>query len=231
MSIVSNAVVRGVTAAPAPVQATRKTVSWHRKLFHATTISAMGLVVGLAGLERTWALAIVGFFAVVVGGLDVLRLVWPKFNERVLRDFARILRSHEQHQVSSGTWFLAGALGTMVIAPLPLAGLALLFLALGDPVASWVGVRFGRTKLPGGKSLEGSLAFVLTCGVVGTAFLGATGTVSWTLAPLVALGGALAAGVAEWLPVDFVDDNLRVPVAAGAALTALAGVLGGAVVV
>lgn len=213
----------GTTSAKlAPPKATRQTVSWPRKVFHAGMISAVGLVIGLAGLERAWALAIVGFFAVVVGGLDVLRLAWPKLNEAVLRDFGKILRAHEAHQVSSGTWFLAGALATIALAPLPLAGLAMLFLALGDPVASWVGVRFGRTKLPGGKSLEGSLAFVITSVLVGTVFLGATGLVGWTVAPLVALAGGLAAGVAEWAPIPVVDDNLRVPVAAALALTSVA---------
>jgi dolichol kinase len=207
---------------PAVLSATRQTVSWPRKVFHASTISAVAFVAAFSGLEKRAVLALLGSFAVVVGGLDALRLAWPSFNARVLRDFSRILRHHEEHTVSSGFWFLLAAVLTLVIAPLPVAAVALLYLALGDPVASWVGVRFGRTKLPGGKSLEGSLAFVLTCAVVGAVFLGATSTVTWAAAPLVALAGALAAGFAEWLPIERVDDNLRVPLAAAVVLTSLA---------
>ena len=36
---------------------------------------------------------------------------------------------------------------------------SLLLLALSDPVATWVGTKFGKRKLPWGKSLEGSLCF------------------------------------------------------------------------
>jgi dolichol kinase len=203
------------------ISATRQTVSWSRKLFHASTISAAALVIAFSGLPRPYVLDLVCAFAFLVGGLDLLRLALPSWNERVLRDFARILRKHEENTVSSGFWFLAGALATLSIASLPITGLALLYLALGDPLASWIGVRFGRTRLPGGKSLEGSLAFALLCTVLGTFFLGATATVGWAQAALVALGGALAAAAAEWVPVPVVDDNFRVPVAAAAALTAL----------
>src|SRR5581483_2467407 len=110
-------------------------------------------------------------------------------------------------------------------APLPFAGLAFLYLGVGDPVASWVGVRSGRTRLPGGKSLEGSLALVATCTLVGALFLGLTGTATWSAAPLLAVAGAFAAAFAEWLPLGPIDDNFRIPTATAAALSALAAVL------
>src|SRR5579859_10880 len=126
---------------------TRKTVSWPRKLFHLGMISSAGLTIGLSGIERSCALAIMGALALVVGGLDVLRLASPRWNARVLRELSPLLRREEAHGLSSSTWFLAGALATLAFAPLAFAGLAFLFLGVGDPIASWIGVRFGRTKL------------------------------------------------------------------------------------
>jgi dolichol kinase len=206
--------------------ATRKTVSWPRKLFHLAMISTVGLTLGLVPeLDRTSALLILGVLAAIVGGLDILRLAVPSLNARVLEDFRAIIRLEEKHGLSASTWFLGGALLTVGYAPRAFAAVALLCLAAGDPVASWVGVRFGRMRLPGGKSLEGSLALVLTCAAVGTIFLGLTHALPWGIAPLVAIGGAFAAALAEWLPVRFVDDNFRVPVATAAALTGLAGAL------
>lgn len=208
-----------------PIAQTRKTVSWPRKLFHLGMISSAGLVTALSGIERSWALVVMGVLALVVGGLDVLRLVSPRWNAHVLRECSAIVRREEEDHLSSSTWFLVGALATIAFAPLPFAGLAFLYLAVGDPIASWIGVRFGRTKLPGGKSLEGSLALVFTCAVVGTLFLGLTGAATWSVAPLLALAGAFAAAFAEWLPLGRVDDNCRVPIAAAAALTLLAASL------
>lgn len=208
-----------------PVVQTRKTVSWPRKLFHLGMISSAGLAVSLSGIDRTSALAVMAVLAVIVGGLDLLRLACPSWNARVLRECAAIIRREETDRLSSSTWFLLGALATIAFAPLPFAGLAFLYLGVGDPVASWVGVRFGRTKLPGGKSLEGSLALVATCAVVGTLFIGLTGAASWAAAPLIAIAGAFAAAFAEWLPLGPVDDNCRIPMATAAALSALAAVL------
>jgi dolichol kinase len=204
---------------------TRKTVSWPRKLFHFGMIATTGLVVALSGLPHGVAVAIMAVAALVLGGLDVLRLVSPRWNERCRKEFAAILRREEECGLATSTWFLLGAVATMMMAPLPFAGLAFLYLAAGDPVASWVGVRFGRIKLPGGKSLEGSLALVGVCSVLGTLFLGLTGAAAWHAAPLLAMAGAFAAAAAEWLPLGFVDDNFRVPVATAATFVAVAAML------
>jgi dolichol kinase len=204
---------------------TRKTISWPRKIFHLGMISTAGLTLGLSGIGRPFALAIMAVLALLLGGLDLLRLVSPSWNARVLKDLAPILRREEEHSVSTSTWFLLGALATIALAPVPFAGLALLYLAIGDPVASWVGVRFGRLRLPGGKSLEGSLGLVVACVTVGTLYLGLLHVAPWSHAPLLALGGAFAAAFAEWLPLGPIDDNCRVPTATAAALVALAAVL------
>ncbi len=204
------------------VDQTRKTVSWPRKLFHLGMISSVGLATGLSGIERPWALGLMAVLAVVVGGLDLLRLLSPEWNARVRREFSAIIRREETDRLSSSTWFLVGALATLAFAPLPFAAVAFLYLAVGDPIASWIGVRFGRTKLPGGKSLEGSLALVVACSLVGTLFLGLTGAAAWTTAPLLALAGAFAAAFAEWLPLGPVDDNCSVPLAAAGALSGVA---------
>jgi dolichol kinase len=188
-------------------------------------IASVALALALAGLDRASALGIMGALALLVGGLDVLRLVSPRWNARVLKEFAPILRREEAHALSASTWVFVGAIPTVALAPLPFASLAFLYLAVGDPIASWVGVRFGRIRLPGGKSLEGSLALVASCAVTGTLFLGLTHTAPWSAAPLLALAGAFAAAFAEWLPLGPIDDNARLPMTTAAALSALAAVI------
>jgi dolichol kinase len=204
---------------------TRKTISWPRKAFHVGMISSAAVAVGFSGMERPDAFAAFAVLAIIVGGLDLLRLVSPEWNAKVQRDFSSIMRTEERDAVSAGFWFLLAALVVIALAPLKLAALGFLFLAVGDPVASWVGLRQGKTRLPGGKSLEGSLALVLTCTALGTIFLGLSGASTWAAAPLLAVAGAFAAAFAEWLPLGPVDDNFRIPTATAAALSALAAVL------
>jgi len=91
---------------------------------------------------------------------------------------------------------------------LDLANAAIIILVLGDAFSTIMGTNFGKNKLPfqEEKSWQGSLAFF------GVALVGAA-----TQVPLVpALGGALAGAITEaYSPVD---DNLTIPLVAGAVM-------------
>ena len=111
---------------------------------------------------------------------------------------------------------------------LELAAAAWGIMAFGDGLASLVGRLFPRPRLPwnAAKSVAGSAAFVVCGGIGGWAlllFCGREG--SAVPGPLAALGmvlvAAVVAGLFESLPAGL-DDNLSVPLAAGATLWALA---------
>jgi dolichol kinase len=87
-------------------------------------------------------------------------------------------------------------------------------MGLGDPVASYLGRRFGKTPFLGG-TLEGTIAFLLVAAAV---------LLFRHAAPVALLAAALSA-VAErrsW-PLD---DNLGVPLACGGTLLAAQWLLG-----
>ena len=92
-----------------------------------------------------------------------------------------------------------------------LGGLAVL--ALADPIASLVGARWGQRKLVlgGGRTLEGTLAFLAVAAiVVGTiaAVTGAQSAYPWRMG----VGcGAIGAIVEAWTPAGW--DNLTIPLA------------------
>ena len=92
-----------------------------------------------------------------------------------------------------------------------LAGIAVL--ALADPIASLVGARWGQRKilLGGGRTLEGSLAFLIVgVAVVGmvAAVTGGYGAIPWRMG----VGcGAVGAIVEAWTPAGW--DNLTIPIA------------------
>ena len=122
-------------------------------------------------------------------------------------------RTEERPGPSSAWWGFLGCLGAAGFFPsVDIARTAYLCLALADPAGEWVGRRLGHLRF-GEKSAEGTLAVFLT---------------AWTVATLClstppgrpdALVGALAVAVVEAFPARW-DDNLTVPLAAGAALTA-----------
>lgn len=212
----------------------RETISWRRKVFHILGIGCVGVTYGFSSVAWSQALAILSVISVVFIGLDSLRFAIPSLNKRVRRDFGAYMRNYELQRLSGSSWFLAAACLTIGLFSKPTASLAFLYLALGDPLASWVGVRWGRIRLPGGKSLEGSLTFFVTGLVVGTlALLGMTafgtaGALSTASLPLligVAAASSAFAALGEWLPLGRIDDNFAVPLVSAGLTTLLLAVV------
>lgn len=146
--------------------------------------------------------------------LEILRRRSPAANARMMRFFAPIARPHEATHINSGTWYMTALVVlTLTYSPL-LCVVAVAVLGFGDPAAAIVGRRFGRIRLRHGRSLEGTLAFVVV------ATLAAVFFVQWLpvapaagLAWPVALAAAIAGATAE-LFSRRVDDNLAIPLAA-----------------
>jgi dolichol kinase len=102
-----------------------------------------------------------------------------------------------------------GVILTLLLFPTNIAYASIGILAVGDPVAAYVGGRFGRNHVRRRKTLEGLLAGFVA------AFLVAALIVS----PLAAFVGSIGGMLMELLDVP--DDNLTMPIAAGAMMTLL----------
>lgn len=205
----------------------RESIHWKRKLFHVVGITTVALTYALTQVTRTEALAILGVVAFVFSGLDMLRFYVPSLNKRVRQDFGPFMRDYELNSLSGSTWFFFSSLLAIALFPKVAVALGFLYLGLGDPLASWAGLRWGKTRLPGGKSLEGSVTFFGVSAVAGTLLLTfAPGMLTAGAGTILLLAGltAAVAAVSEALPLKGVDDNFVVPLAtsgAGAALLAL----------
>jgi dolichol kinase len=161
-------------------------------------------------------------FAGTFWSLECLRRISPRANDALMAFFAPIARPIERERVNSATWymtalFLLASTGSTIAA---VVGVAVLGFA--DPTAAIVGRRFGRVKLVHGRTLVGTMTFL----VVGAA--AAFSVVAWLPTPpplAIAVGLAAAAGIggalAELLS-HRIDDNFSIPlVAAAAAATVL----------
>ncbi len=134
--------------------------------------------------------------------------------------FGHILRDHEKSGGLAGSFYLlVSCLVCVIFFSGEVAFLSLSFLSLGDSLAALIGKKFGRIKL-GKKSLEGSLACFFGC--LAIAYFFASRSLAgglcgfWT----VCASGAFAASVAELIPTK-IDDNLKMPIAAGVVMSLL----------
>jgi diacylglycerol kinase (CTP) len=188
-----------------------------RKIWHMS----MGVVIVaiyLAGTPKPISLALLGFFFLLFLGMETARLRNPALNQLALKLWGPLMRSHETHRLSGIPYFLGSALAAVAIFPQPVAVLSLLYLAIGDPVASVFGILYGdrSARLKNGKSLIGTMAGVGICTLISLVYLSGLHLSYGTVILLSLIGGA-AGGTAEILPID-IDDNFTIPIISGLVL-------------
>jgi dolichol kinase len=118
----------------------------------------------------------------------------------------KVLREEERGTLMGSTYFLFSTLLVILLFPKPIAITSLLILILSDTAAALVGKGIGKRSIFG-KTLEGSLAFFFSSLLI-----------VWLYPNLNRFWGSLAAlgaTVIEVLPIK-VDDNLTIPLVAGA---------------
>lgn len=191
----------GNHAAPPPV--------W-RRLFHL----AAGSAIPVAGICLPDPFLVLALAALAAGGLglDLARFRMDGLNRIFLRWLAPLLKSGERSRVTGATYMAIAALVVFLVFDRPVAVAALLFLSMGDPAAALVGSRVPGPRIFG-KSPVGTVAFIAVSWVAVAALVSA-GVIDyhWGF-----LAGAAIAGLAELAPLP-VDDNITVPISAGAAM-------------
>jgi len=186
-----------------------------RKLYHL--FGGLGLLSLYYLLGRQNALVCYGLLFLVVLAVDITRLRVPAFNQFIQTRLSSFIRKNEANKITGTAPYVLGIGLTLLFYGTDIATAAICFLAFGDVAATTVGERYGRTKIVGDKSLEGTLAFAVIAVASGLALP----LVGVHLAPgLIAAGSFVAAGV-ELVPLR-VNDNLVIPVVSGGAMELIA---------
>ena len=185
-----------------------------RKIWHMV----MGLTIVtlyVAGFPKPLALLILGSLLVFSVLMELARLKNPVMNERCVRFFGYLMRTNEVNEISGMPYYIASAFFAIAVFPIHVAMLSLLYLALGDPIASFFGILYrGRSiSLRQGKSFHGTVAGFLACAAATWIYLGAVGMGGLNHIRLTLLGG-FAGAIAELLPLE-IDDNFTIPVVSG----------------
>jgi len=182
------------------------------------TIHIMGLLIPVFYwyLPEYWIVLLLSVALLVAIVVEILRFRNQIFRNLFNHYLGFLLRPKEQRSITGATYWIVGALITILLYPKAIAIFAISMLSVSDALAAWVGKGIGRTPIRSNKTLEGSLAFFLS------AFLIAVPVLHWSTAT--ALLGALAGTVLEWgiLPLN---DNLTVPIGSGLFVVLLKAIL------
>jgi dolichol kinase len=163
----------------------------------------------LTDVERIAALIVTGSLWIVAVIFDILRFSIPAFNRFSLKLMRGFLREGESFTPNGMVYYMLACFLVILFWDRTAACISLIVLVAGDAMAAIVGLAWGRHKIWGGKSLEGSLACLLTVWLVGLLFL----------APERSLLVAVVAAAVESLPTTvIINDNLWIPLATSATL-------------
>ena len=147
---------------------------------------------------------------VAVVTVDFLRLHVNGVKEGFILFFGSFLRRHEFTRLSGATYLLLGCLVTSLLYAKPIVVAACAYIIVGDTFAAILGQNIKSPGLFTGKTLMGSVGFLLAAASAAVAIYYLPNTLPFI--PLII--GAIAASVFEALPLPL-DDNFAVPILSG----------------
>jgi dolichol kinase len=195
-----------------PIPAVRPT-NYVRSTWHVlVSVLLVVLVEEVLSRRALWLVPLC--FATTFWAMEGMRQYSETARRFLLWVFKSIAHPHERYRVNSSTWFATALVILGALFEPMLCSVGLICLGVGDPAAGLVGRRFGKTKLVGQRSLEGSLAMLFVAGFATCSVL----MVWHTALPIgtmlaVSASAALFGTVAE-LSSSKIDDNFSIPLAA-----------------
>lgn len=195
-----------------------------RKIWHCVGISSMAIGYNILGHKLSWMILLIA--TAVIIPFDFIRQSRPRLNKLAVRVFGPLMRRHEFDSVSGVSFLLIGTLFLLSLNERHLITLTLLFLAFGDPLASFFGIRFGKDRILQNKTLQGTIAAFVVCTVIAGIYYYFNNLMIERLFIVAPISGLIGA-VAELLPIGKLDDNLTFPVVAAILLWILFKIYGG----
>lgn len=164
-------------------------------------------------IPKVALLITLGTMTAIFVAWEIVRFTSPGVNQWTVSHLGVILKREEGIRLTGTTHLLLASLVVFIVFERYVAITSLLFLSIGDLVATVIGEKFGK-RIVFNKSLEGSLACLAACLLIGMVMT----RVSSTMVLPVAIVGAVSATIVELLPIP-VDDNLTIPLFSAGIMT------------
>jgi len=186
------------------------TLGWnHRQLVHLSSILVPLLV---EVTSKPFVLAALCAVTLVYAAVELLRIrgrsvpLISQFTLRMSREDER------SHFIAAPIFLAVGVILALLLFPRNIAYASIVVVAIGDPVAAYIGGEHGRRRV-GGKTWEGfaagAFAAFLPTLILVPPIVGAIGSITGMLLELI--GG--------------IDDNLTIPIGSGAAMFLTSAIL------
>ena len=145
---------------------------------------------------------------------ELLRKLFPRLNKFYFKYLKWITKKKEKTGLTGTTSLLVSFLLTILFFEKNIAIFAMTFSVLGDAASSLIGKKFGKIKLIGKKTLEGSIGFFIISLIAGIILV----NLGLKLNYFIIFTGALAAALAELFSYK-IDDNLTISIISALAMS------------
>lgn len=209
------------------VMSARENIQWRRKMFHCFSGLFFFYLFVYTGLSKTFLHVLGWSFALFAISVETMRHLKPWINDWCCWIFEPLMREREKTKINSAVFYIVSMWLVYLVFPIEVSMLAILFIAIGDPIAGIVGTYWGKTKLKPHVSLEGSIACAVSCAMITFVCAGFLFQNTLSLLPLIfcSLIGGLIGAFAE-SSFKKLDDNLVMPLLSAPFLWVLMMVFG-----
>lgn len=179
-----------------------------RKTWHMLGVLLMIAIHERVSREMAITLLLLTMLVFVVP--DILRQYSTKLNEIFIGLFQTVIRESEVHKLSGNSYLISGVLLLVLLFPAKIVTLTMFFLAFADPIASCIGIRYGKDKILGQKSLQGTVAAFVVCTLITFIYIRSYSLMTENILAVSVVAGLIGA-LSELLPIGKLDDNLTLP--------------------
>ena len=201
---------------------TKKDIHLARKIWHISGVAVLCAIYIYTPYDKLIPLG--GFLTCLVFLIDFCRLKSSRFNNFTQIVFGIFLRKEEKQKLTGLSYMALGTYLVAVLFPEEVVLTSYLFLGLGDPAASYIGIRYGKNKI-GSKSFEGSMASFCVCAFIAMISFSHYELFAHRIFIAVPVAG-LIGSVSELIQIKYIDDNMSLPLLSGFGLWSLVHILG-----
>jgi len=188
-----------------------------RKIWHMAGVFT--IFVGWIFLPQWVSITLLCICWVLFVPADFMRQRNSEMNRNLMRLFQPIMRKTEVDRLAGTTYLLTGVILIASLFDRGVVAISLLFLAFADPIASYIGIKYGKDKIFGHKSVQGFMAAFFVCAIVCYIYLSSNGVHQHLL--IASLLAGLVGALAELIPLWKLDDNFTMPVLSSLGLSIL----------
>ena len=185
---------------------------------------------------RLTLIIILSFFLIFNILIDLIRLNHVKSGEIIWKYLGFLMKSGEKNRINGIIPYMVSNIFVLLFIQEEIAIISILFLVLSDPFAAFSGYLFGKKEIYNGRTLEGTIGFIIT-GFVSALFIYLFNDKEYFIYSgffvffITVTSGVAIAAITELYAQTklngFVDDNLLIPIVSSLTMVFINGIFSG----